>query len=139
MRHEGGCHCGAIRLVYESDVPPEAAEIRACQCDFCRRHASRAVSDPAGRVTLRLRDEGAVQRYRFGLGTADYLLCGRCGVYVAAVMEEEGRAWSVVILNALDDAGRFTRPPVPADFSAESREARIGRRRQRWTPAAFAD
>jgi hypothetical protein len=88
-------------------------------------------------MRITFRDAEAVRRYRFGLRTADYLVCGRCGVYVAAVMEEDGGARSVVIVNALDDADLFTRPALPVDFSAEDREGRIERRRRRWTPSIF--
>lgn len=135
MRHDGGCHCGAIAMIYESDVAPEDTEVRACQCSFCCKHASRAVSDPAGKVTLVLHDEAAVQRYRFGLGTADYYLCGRCGVYVAAVMPDGERHYAVAILNAFDDPVAFTQPATPSDYSAEDEAGRRQRRRERWTPA----
>ena len=135
MRHDGGCHCGAIRLVYETALAPEATEVRACLCGFCRKHASRGVSDPAGKLTITLHDEAVIQRYRFGLGTADYLLCGRCGVYVAAVMPDAGRHFAVAIVNAFDDPERFTQAPRPADYSAEDESARRRRRRERWTPA----
>lgn len=134
MRHDGGCHCGAIGLVYETALAPEETEVRACLCSFCRKHASRAVSDPAGKLTVTLHDEAAVQRYRFGLGTADYLVCGRCGVYVAAVMPDGGHQFAVAIVNAFDDQERFTQTPRPADYSAEDETARRQRRRERWTP-----
>ncbi len=135
MRHDGGCHCGAIRLSYESAIPPEATEVRACLCSFCRKHASRAVSDPAGRLTVILRDPAALRRYSFGLRTADYLICARCGVYLAAMMAEGEALYGIAILNALDAAERFSRPPQPADYSAEDTPARRRRRRARWTPA----
>ncbi|MGF1592167.1 MAG: GFA family protein [Kiloniellaceae bacterium] len=135
MRHHGGCHCGAITIAYESAVAPEQAEVRACLCSFCRRHGSRAVSDPEGRLTVTLHDAAVARRYRFGLATADYFLCGRCGVYVAAVLAEGDALYGIAIVNALEDAERFTRPPAPADYSAEDEPARRERRRRRWTPA----
>lgn len=135
MRYDGGCHCGAIAITYESEIAPEETEVRACQCSFCRKHASRAVSDPQGKVTITLKDEEAVQRYRFDLCTADYYLCGRCGVYVAAVMPDGERHYAVAIINAFDDAARFTRTLVLSDYSAEDEASRRQRRRERWTPA----
>ena len=114
-------------------MPPAETELRACQCSFCRRHGSRAISDPGGAVTIEA-EAAALNRYRFGLGTADYFLCGRCGVYVAAVMTEGERAWSVVIVNALDDAENFTRPVQPMVYDAEDEAARRARRRTKWTP-----
>ena len=134
MRHDGGCHCGAIRIGYQSAIPPEETEVRSCLCSFCRKHASRAVSDPAGRLTVTLRDPAALQRYSFGLKTADYLLCTRCGVYLAAVMAEGEALYGIAVVNALDEAERFSRPPKPADYSAEDTAARRRRRRARWTP-----
>lgn len=135
MNHHGGCHCGAITIDYESAVAPEETEVRACLCSFCRKHASRAVSDPQGRLTLTVHDADAVRRYRFGLATADYLLCGRCGVYVAAVLGDGDKLYGIAIVNALEDAGRFIQSPKPADYSAEDEAARRRRRRTRWTPA----
>jgi hypothetical protein len=134
MNLHGGCHCGAIAIDYESALAPEETEVRACLCSFCRKHGSRAVSDPQGRLTIAVHDESAVQRYRFGLATAEYLLCRRCGVYVAAVLAEGEKLYGIAIVNALDDAARFTQPPKPADYSAEDAAARRRRRRTRWTP-----
>ena len=135
MRHDGGCHCGAIAISFESAVAPAETEVRACLCSFCRRHGSRAVSDPAGHLTVTLKDPQVVQCYRFGLATADYYLCGRCGVYAAAVLEGAGKLYGIAIVNALDDAAAFSQPPKPADYSAEDEAARRRRRCERWTPA----
>lgn len=134
MKHNGGCHCGAIAISYDSAVAPEETEVRACLCSFCRRHGSRAVSDPAGHLTVTVKDPQVVQRYRFGLATADYYLCGRCGVYVAAVLEDAGALYGIAIVSALDDVAAFVQPPKPADYSAEDEAARRRRRCERWTP-----
>jgi hypothetical protein len=136
MEHRGGCHCGALRLSYRSAVPPAETEVRACQCSFCRRHGALAVSDPGGHAVIEAK-EAALRRYRFGLGTADYFLCANCGVYLAAVMTEAERSWSVVVLHVLDDAQSFTRPPLPMVYDAEDETARRSRRRARWTPTTL--
>ena len=81
-----------------------------------------------------IKDANVVQRYRFGLRTADYLICGRCGVYIAAVLAERDRFYGIAILNALDDSVRFTLPPKPANYSAEDAAARRRRRCAHWTP-----
>src|SRR3546814_8578254 len=85
-----------------------------------------------------IHDAESAQRYRFGLGTADYFLCGRCGVYVAAVLAAGDGLYGIAIVNALDDAERFTQPPKPADY-ARSEERRVGKEcvstcRSRWSP-----
>jgi hypothetical protein len=135
--HLGGCHCGAVRIAFRSDKPPGAFEPRTCQCGFCRRHGSRAVSDPEGLMTIDIRRPEIVQQYRFGSRTADYLVCGACGVYVAAVMCADDGAFSVTVVNALDRRDDFDGPPAPVDFDGEDVAARLARRRVRWTPTVF--
>lgn len=133
--HAGGCHCGSLQFEFLTAAAPEDMEIRADQCGFCRRHAARAVSDPNGRVIIRVQRQEHLQRYRFGLRTADFLLCSNCGVYVASAMADGDDLYAIVILNAFDAAERFTRTPRPVDYDSEDISARRQRRRTRWTPA----
>lgn len=130
----GGCHCGAVRFALSTRRDPAELPLRACQCGFCRKHGVRTVSDPEGRARFEVREPALLQRYAFGWKTADYLVCRRCGVYVGAVMREDGRAWAVVVANALDDPAPFERPAEPADYAGEDAAARRRRRRARWTP-----
>ncbi|MBZ9957350.1 hypothetical protein [Mesorhizobium sp. BR1-1-14] len=74
-----------------------------------------------------------MKKYRFGLGTADYLICGECGVYTAAIAGEDD-ARAIVIINALDDQRSFSQEPIPVDYDAESKAQRQARRRLRWMP-----
>ena len=60
-RHAGQCHCGAIRIAFETAKPLAP---RACQCGFCRRQDARTVSDPDGIGRADARREPI--RYRFG-------------------------------------------------------------------------
>jgi hypothetical protein len=137
MLFTGQCHCGAIRVEVESDRPPESQVLGACQCSFCRKHNARAFSDPRAHVTLTAVDSKQVQRYAFGLRTAEQIICRRCGVYVAMTLTDAERVWSVVNVDTLDDRALFTRPPEPRDYSAEDREGRIVRRKARWCPTTL--
>ncbi|RUT81381.1 MULTISPECIES: aldehyde-activating protein [unclassified Mesorhizobium] len=142
--HTGGCHCGNIRLEFSTELEPPQTEVRACQCSFCVRHGSRAVADPNGRLVISVKDETQLRRYQFGLRTADYLICRRCGVYVAAIARDDDAiardddARAIVIINALDDRERFNQEPVRVDFDAESRAQRQARRRTHWTPVEMS-
>lgn len=131
--HGGGCHCGNIRLRFSTELDPSKIEVRACQCSFCTRHGSRAVADPDGRLVISVKDVRRLKKYRFGLGTADYLICGECGVYTAAIAGEDD-ARAIVIINALDDQRSFSQEPIPVDYDAESKAQRQARRRLRWMP-----
>jgi hypothetical protein len=130
----GGCHCGNISYVFDANASVEALGLRACQCSFCRAHGARTTSDPNGAMRIRVRDRDKLQRYRFGLKTADFLICRACGVFVGALMEESGRSYLTV------NANTFKPPPAydiiaPAkDFGAEDATSRTARRSAIWTP-----
>ena len=131
--HTGSCHCGAVRLRYESDAP---LAVRECQCSFCRKHGSRNVSDPNG--SLAIVSDVLLTRYRFGLGITDFLICPTCGSYVAAVMVEGGGWLSTPNLNCFDDPHSELRAE-PMVYDAEDAADRLDRRHQRWTPTTIAE
>jgi len=113
---------------------PHEHIIAACQCSFCRKHNARTFSDPNALVTLLAQIPEHLQLYEFGANTAQQVICRRCGVYMAMVLIESGRVWSVINIDTLDDRALFTRKPEERDHSAETRESRIERRKARWTP-----
>ena len=133
----GRCHCGNVELALESRLRPEDLALRACTCSFCRRHGARTTSDPDGRVVITVHHPEQLLRYRFGLGTADFLVCARCGIYVAAVMNDGSGCYATVNVNTLDAVDPFTQPAAPVTYEGESAAERAARRRARWTPAVI--
>jgi hypothetical protein len=127
----GSCHCGQLQLAFDSARAPEELPVRTCGCTFCQRHAGRYTSDHDGRVVFTEADPRLTSRYRFGLMSADFLICARCGVFVGAVSED----LAVINTLALDDRHRYTQPARAMDFDGESLEERLARRRVSWTPA----
>jgi len=132
--HLGGCHCGAISVQIEILGQPEAQTLGACQCSFCRKHNARTLADPKATCTLEIRESKLLQRYRFGLETAEAVLCRQCGVYVAMVLQEKGRAWATINVDILEQRKLFTKAAAPRDYNAEDAASRIERRKARWTP-----
>lgn len=126
----GTCHCGNLSFELCTRTPTEEIRARACDCSFCRIHAAKNWSDPNGTVVIRVRDEQHLQKYRFGLRTADFYICTICGAYLGAVLNGDGGPWATVNL-------RLTGLTVPADlasYGAEDANDRIARRRRVWTP-----
>ncbi|HEX9158856.1 MAG TPA: hypothetical protein VF835_01410 [Rhizomicrobium sp.] len=132
--YKGGCHCGNLAFAFQASAPLDALGLRADQCSFCRAHGARYTSDPNGTMSISVQDADALVRYRFGLYTADFLICARCGVYIGALMEEGGKSWFVVNVNTLRPPPREDFPIVPFDYDSEDVPARIARRRAKWTP-----
>ena len=135
MKHEGGCHCGNLRYALETQLALAELPLRACQCSFCRHHGARSTSDPAGRIRFTARDAAQVTRYRFGLRTADFLICAKCGIYVGATMRDAGAQYAIINANTLDAAAQLTQDATPMDYDGEDAARRGSRRRQRWSPA----
>ena len=130
--HKGACHCGTIEVALDVDEGT-ALSPRHCGCDFCRRHGGLYVSAPSGHLTITLGDPDRVTRYAFGHKTAEFLLCGRCGVLASALCEIEGRRYAVLNANLLDPPLAVDKSAVPvADYEAEDVAERLDRRQQRW-------
>ena len=134
--HEGSCHCGAIGWTYHTSIAPSQWPVRSCQCSFCLRHATRCTSDPAGSVEFSVSDRDALHRYRFGLHTAEFLVCRHCGVYIGAYAEGPGGRFATLNLNALKTPAADLPAAMPTFYDAEDRDGRVRRREQRWTPVA---
>jgi hypothetical protein len=133
----GACHCGALALRFATRKAPADLPLHACQCAFCRAHATRTTSDPDGALTLIVHAPQALNRYEFGLRTAQYLVCRRCGIYVAAVCASADGERGLVNVNCLADRAAFAGEPKPVGYDAEGREARLARRARNWTPVRW--
>jgi hypothetical protein len=136
MIYPGSCHCGAVAFAYETRLAPAQWPVRACQCGFCRAHGVLTTSDPAGSLGFHFPEPAHLQRYRFGLRTADFLLCRRCGVYVGAVIAGARGRYGIINVNALAPLPPGLAPPRPVCYDGESPADRAQRREQRWTPVS---
>jgi hypothetical protein len=132
--HKGGCHCGNLRLTLRLTQPPNEVRLRACGCSFCRANQTRTASDPNGSADIWADDWSQVSKYRFGTGTADFLVCRRCGIYLGAVSETDAGTRMVTNTNCLEDRAAFTGTSVSTDHDGEAVESRIARRAANWTP-----
>ena len=133
---EGCCHCGALAFAFQTAVPVSEWSVRACQCGFCRAHAALTTSDPSGYLAFHVKQSEALQRYRFGLMTADFLLCRRCGIYLGAQIATARGAFGIINTLALVPRPESLPVAAKADYDSESTSDRLGRRERRWTPLA---
>lgn len=134
MEYTGSCHCGAIGFNYRTDVRPGRWSIRACQCSFCRAHDAMSTSDPKGELQFTASKPEMLQKYRFGLGTADFLLCRNCGIYIGAAIESDNGLFGIINTHALKEKPAKVSRPLPISYDSENTEGRVSRRGERWTP-----
>jgi len=133
---EGSCHCGALGFSFQTSLPAAGWSVRACQCGFCRAHGARTTSDPSGRLAFHVKRREALQRYRFGLMTADFLLCRDCGIYLGAQIATARGAFGIINTLALVAQPEGLPAASEANYASETTGDRIARREQRWTPLA---
>ena len=91
------------------------------------------VTDPAGRAMFEI-ERAALATYQFGTRTGTSLICSRCGMYAGVMLEDGGKIWSVLNVRGLaipEFKGRVAEPVV---YDGETPEARIARRKAKWTP-----
>lgn len=80
-----------VRFQAETATPPESIRPRACDCDFCSKHAAAWVSDSGGTLHIHVTDERKLGRYRQSPdGLAEFVVCTDCGVLVAVVHQTYG-------------------------------------------------
>jgi hypothetical protein len=130
----GACHCGNIVVELTLAEPPGSYRPRVCDCEFCRKHGAAYVSDSKGRVLIEIKAPRELVRYRQGSRSADFLLCGSCGVLVAVLYENEERIYAAINARAVDVSAHWgdAQAVSPEELSAAEKAAR-------WRDVWFAD
>ena len=130
----GSCHCANVS--YELTWPDDASKIRArrCGCTFCVKHGGVWTSNPAGSLAVRIERPKDVSRYEFGTGTAEFLVCARCGAVPLVMSRISGRDYAVVNINTFDGVDAARIEIAPASFDGEEVGDRLARRQRNWIP-----
>jgi hypothetical protein len=130
---DGRCHCGNVQYTLRTRERLADIVVRICRCEFCLRHRPRHWSDPEGTVAIRIEQADELVLYRFGHGTADFVICRRCGVYCFAIAGLDGGWHAVTNLNLA--LGRDAQPRETfLEALDEDVAQRTRRRGAKWTP-----
>ena len=126
----GSCHCGNVEFTLFTEKNVDGFTPRRCSCSMCRRHGASYISDPNARLALRYRDASLLSVYKFGHGTAQWIICSRCGVLTAGLCEIEGRLRAVARVQAMVE--HAFPGEVSTDFESEDVAQRLERRARTW-------
>lgn len=132
--YRGGCHCGVLKVTFRTDMDSGHWPLRHDGCSFCRRHGVVGTSDPAGEVAFEIGDASKVRYYRFAQKTAQFMLCGECGVFVAALTDTVKGARAVINARVLDGISLNWSEVTDVHFDDETPIQRAERRSRHWTP-----
>ncbi len=130
----GQCHCGNLSYQIETDLTLQQIEARACDCSFCRIHAAQNWSDPAAQAVINIRTERLLNRYVFGLKTAEFFICRQCGAYAGAVLTQARQSWATLNLRLTQLPGVNERS---MSFEGENVADRVARRKRVWMPVSI--
>lgn len=75
MAYEASCHCGAVALTVEGEIPGEAIE---CNCSHCRRKGLLLTQVPRDKINV-TKGEDTLQTYQFNKHVIDHRFCPTCG------------------------------------------------------------
>lgn len=76
LKHQGGCHCGAVR--FEVDAPG-ALIVNECNCSVCSKSGYLHLIVPASRFRL-IQGNDNLNSYTFNTNTAKHYFCAICGI-----------------------------------------------------------
>jgi len=130
-RLDGGCACGRISLQAKFTGPMTALQPRACDCPYCRRHGAAYLSDPNGRLVVRLADAADAHWERQGDELAEFLCCAGCAMLVAVVYRDAGGAHAAINARVLREYERLP-PAVAVSPRLLAAADKVARWRQLW-------
>jgi hypothetical protein len=108
QKHEGGCHCGAVR--FEVKGLDLSKPVIACNCTICQKSGTLLAFVPATQFTLQ-KGEGELQSYTFNKGHIDHVFCRNCGIksFAKGKMPDgtDTRAVNVRCLDDMDDVRKL--------------------------------
>ena len=87
----GGCHCGNITLKIKFSSELNSYTPRTCVCNFCLKHGASYVSDKNGKLTIFVKQESELSKYKHGHKIADFLVCKICGVLIGVCYQDRDR------------------------------------------------
>jgi hypothetical protein len=127
----GACHCGNFQIKIELTDAPSASVPRACDCDFCRKHGASYISDPHGTLRIDVTDERDFGIYKQGSGTANFIICRKCGVLIGATYQEEGQLFATINSKVIECESQFA---IETTVSPKllSTDQKAGRWKEKW-------
>ena len=112
MSYDAACHCGAVTVTVEGDIPNQAIE---CNCSICRNKGLLLTAVPRDALTV-TGGEDRLQSYKFNRHAIDHRFCGTCGSQPFAEGKgPDGTAMAMVNLRCVPEADLDSIERMPFD------------------------
>ena len=101
MSFEASCHCGAVSLTVDADMPTKAI---MCNCSHCSIKSLVLSAVPGDAVTIE-RGEDQLKTYQFNRHVIDHRFCTNCGTQPFSQGKgPDGSAMAMINLRCVPDA-----------------------------------
>lgn len=98
-RHQGGCHCGAVKFEVEG---VDLGSAITCNCSICSKRGSILAFVPAAQFHLK-KGQDMLTEYLFNKKVIKHLFCKKCGILSFAYGEANGAKMAAINVRCLDD------------------------------------
>lgn len=132
-RLHGSCHCGNIKIEAELPKNMESYSPRACDCDFCEKHSAAYVTDPQGKLKVKVRDSQLLRYYHQGDENADFMVCMNCGVLAGVTYQYAGIIYGAINSRIVNERERFA-PITKVSPKTLDEESKLKRWKEIWFP-----
>lgn len=75
MSYDAACHCGAVTLTVDAELPGQAVE---CNCSHCSNKGLLLTAIPRNALTVTGGEE-SLRTYKFNRHVIDHRFCATCG------------------------------------------------------------
>ncbi len=125
------CECQNIKVECDSKLLSRIA--RQCNCNYCKASQAEYLSDSDSNVTFEITDFESYRLSQNGYPIAKLHECNNYGV-ILVTFKVEGQLYCVINAKALRVNG-YTLDGTLKDYSNESNEQRLSRRKNNWFKA----
>ena len=123
------CECENISIEWDRKLG--VVNSRKCGCDYCKRHKGEYVSDPDSEFSYRIFDESKHAVVKHGHGTAEFHECTGCGL-AFVTCDIDGKYYGI-INSVVMGVKNCQLDSESKDYSRESIDERLLRRKERWS------
>lgn len=125
------CACGSILVEFEETEKFGIA--RMCSCKYCRSQNAEYISSPRVSVMFEIRNKNSHKIIKHGFNSAEFHECINCGL-ILVTCTIEGAIYCTLNARGLG-VKDYTLEAKVRDFSDESLDQRLSRRKTSWCPA----
>jgi hypothetical protein len=112
MAYEARCHCGAVRVEVDGNLPDKAV---VCNCSHCSAKGLVLAAVPGESVTITSGEE-SLKTYRFNREVIDHRFCSQCGAQpLSQGKGADGSPMAMVNLRCVPEADLEGIEKIPFD------------------------